>query len=279
MTTLDDKLLGEKQHNYCSSSSGSDDENDSNDEDNQHPSQTNEETRESCVIRSNGKATQNTGPKGVIHDWKQYRLESEQQENLQQQRTVKLAYNSTVQSNPLTDDNTMEAINDEQFLESYRKKRIDEIQAKQEKLLKDSNRLFGKVIEMNRENFVEMIDVEGDNDTLILVLIYSLNEKSSRNAKSSFSTFSKYHKTIKCCQIETHMAELSINFSMKACPSILCYQRKDLVHSFINLADILPKDFDAIDLEQFLYEQSIIDSKLCELSDDDDDEEVDDVDE
>uniref|UniRef100_A0A1I8FVF0 Phosducin domain-containing protein n=1 Tax=Macrostomum lignano TaxID=282301 RepID=A0A1I8FVF0_9PLAT len=69
--SLDDRLLGEKVHNYCSSSSGSDDEGDSGDEagderehrvQQQQPQQQLEEPRE-----WRGAAT-NTGPKGVIDD-------------------------------------------------------------------------------------------------------------------------------------------------------------------------------------------------------------------
>merc|ERR1712029_1017698 len=74
MATLDDKLLGEKLHYYCSSSedeAGSDDENDTN------------SGSSATFIPSQpwDGSSANTGPKGVLKDWQRYKqLEAEMRE-------------------------------------------------------------------------------------------------------------------------------------------------------------------------------------------------------
>uniref|UniRef100_A0A1I8J2J8 Phosducin domain-containing protein n=1 Tax=Macrostomum lignano TaxID=282301 RepID=A0A1I8J2J8_9PLAT len=107
--SLDDRLLGEKVHNYCSSSSGSDDEGDSGDEagderehkvQQQQPQQQLEEPRE-----WRGAAT-NTGPKGVIDDeflvqYRRQRIEEMRQSLAQRKlfgRVVHLDRGSFVQA-------------------------------------------------------------------------------------------------------------------------------------------------------------------------------------
>jgi len=73
MATLDDKLLGEKLHYYCSSS----EEEDNNDDDDKKTSK-NAETSESSAAQPPTNEGPNTGPKGVIEDWRRYKqLETE----------------------------------------------------------------------------------------------------------------------------------------------------------------------------------------------------------
>ena len=78
MATLDDKILGEKTHYYCSSSE--DEGEDDKEQGESTPSAQNAPTE--------GVAT-NTGPKGVIKDWQRYKqLKTEERE---EQEAEKLA--------------------------------------------------------------------------------------------------------------------------------------------------------------------------------------------
>ena len=68
MATLDDKLLGEKLHYYCSSSEDEEENEPKNNED------------DSNVVQLNPNK-HNTGPKGVLDDWRRYKqLEVEKRE-------------------------------------------------------------------------------------------------------------------------------------------------------------------------------------------------------
>ena len=67
MATLDDKLLGEKLHYYCSSSEDEEENEPKNEDD-------------SNVVQLNPNE-HNTGPKGVLDDWRRYKqLEVEKRE-------------------------------------------------------------------------------------------------------------------------------------------------------------------------------------------------------
>lgn len=86
--SLDDKLLGEKVDNYCSSS---EDEGDGNDSDgdckgNAYTSQATFIPDRKPETEYSGRSA-NTGPKGVINDWREFkRLETEQREEQELER-------------------------------------------------------------------------------------------------------------------------------------------------------------------------------------------------
>ena len=87
--SLDDKLLGEKVDNYCSSSED-EHEGDSGDEEgsNNQPSQTPTFVPEAKINDYTGNST-NTGPKGVINDWREFkRLETEKREGQEREKAA-----------------------------------------------------------------------------------------------------------------------------------------------------------------------------------------------
>ena len=84
---MDDKLLGEKTHYYCSSSEDEGSDADSGDEGGKQ-AKVKEPTfiPEPKLQEYSGSCT-NTGPKGVINDWREFkRMESEQRDNQEQER-------------------------------------------------------------------------------------------------------------------------------------------------------------------------------------------------
>lgn len=72
MATLDDKLLGEKLHYYCSSSE---------DEDGDEQGEQARGAAEAAPPPPMNSGGANTGPKGVIEDWRRFKqLETEKRE-------------------------------------------------------------------------------------------------------------------------------------------------------------------------------------------------------
>ena len=103
MATLDDKLLGEKLHYYCSSS--------------EDEAEDNEPAGQGSVapVSSDGGAAMNTGPKGVIKDWQRYKqLEREERS---EQEAEKLALAKRLALTCRTDREDQEAKNKEQSLD------------------------------------------------------------------------------------------------------------------------------------------------------------------
>uniref|UniRef100_H3C1H4 Phosducin domain-containing protein n=1 Tax=Tetraodon nigroviridis TaxID=99883 RepID=H3C1H4_TETNG len=71
MTTLDDKLLGEKLQYYYSSSEDEGSDNEDAERDNKTIRDANVEEPE--IDHSADGSAVNTGPKGVINDWRKYK--------------------------------------------------------------------------------------------------------------------------------------------------------------------------------------------------------------
>ncbi len=78
MATLDDKLLGEKLHYYCSSSEDEDGDEQDDDHGEARGARGGAEPAPPPPPNSSGA---NTGPKGVIEDWRRFKqLETEKRE-------------------------------------------------------------------------------------------------------------------------------------------------------------------------------------------------------
>lgn len=84
--SLDDKLLGEKVENYCSSSEDEGEEG-SGEECVKPPVDKEPQFIPENQVDSYNRRCTNTGPKGVINDWREFkRLEAEQREEQELQR-------------------------------------------------------------------------------------------------------------------------------------------------------------------------------------------------
>ena len=132
MLSLDDKLLGERVDNYCSSS-------ESEDGDSAAEVSSDEESVlqpppvEYKSIPRAGKATMQTGPKGVIEDWKQYRRMKYEEEERNAAKRDELIKKLSLTCDPKKDEESTSAEldeNDKEFLKWYNQKRIRELQHK-----------------------------------------------------------------------------------------------------------------------------------------------------
>lgn len=137
MATLEDKILGEKLHNYCSSSEDSGQENsDSECEETVSKSITNEPSSQPDINKWEGTST-NTGPKGVITDWQKFKqLESEKNRMAELEKielakkltlTVQSALDEERAKEALEDPDLAELLKDDDFLVTYQKQRMQEL--------------------------------------------------------------------------------------------------------------------------------------------------------
>lgn len=128
MATLEDKILGEKLHNYCSSSEESDSEEDKG-------GRIVEEPQTPEINKWEGTST-NTGPKGVLKDWQRYKqLENEKRVDDDKEKialmkkltlTVQSALDEEREKAQLDDPDLAELLDDE-FLVNYQKQRMQEM--------------------------------------------------------------------------------------------------------------------------------------------------------
>lgn len=249
MTTLDDKLLGEKRQYYCSSSS---EENSDDDSENARARPISEQPESTNNAEWNG-ASRNTGPKGVIEDWQRFKqLRREQLEETDKER-VELFKKLSLTCAP---DGELE--NDEKFLLEYRKQRM------QEMMLQYDNRAerFGTVVDIQSpDDFLKTIDEE-DKNTTIIVHVHDNSNSACKKINEVLIILAEQYKNIKFCKVLTTTAGLSLHFKISGIPALLVYRDKHIIGNFIRLTDELGDEFCESDVENFLIENNILSNKV-----------------
>ncbi|CAK9816903.1 Phosducin-like protein [Anthophora plagiata] len=268
MSTLEDKILGEKLHYYCSSSS-EDEENDSAESDketeNEKYSQIITDTIEPSFSEWDGTSS-NTGPKGVIKDWQRYKqLQAEKKEEQQKERlelinklslTCRSSLDEEKEKIMQTDPELAELLVDE-FLLEYQRQRMKEMLARTEKLR------FGSVINLETtDQFLEAIDNE-DKCVTIVVHIYEYNVPGCEAMNGSLIFVAEDYPFVKFCKILGSVAGLSKHFKKEGVPALLVYKAGQVIGNFVHVTDYLGVDFYASDVEAFLIEHGMLTDKNC----------------
>ncbi|XP_030062819.1 phosducin-like protein isoform X2 [Microcaecilia unicolor] len=271
MTTLDDKLLGEKLQYYYSSS-----DEDSEKENHQAPTFHEPGVRKSKVNKDGSSV--NTGPKGVINDWRRFKqLETEQHEQQckeleqliqklsvtcrshldeqkeeQKQKDLgeKISRKMTVQEYSLQDEE------DEEFLQQYRKQRMQEMRKQLHK-----GQQFQQVFEITSgEGFLDTIDKEHKN-TLIMIHIYEDGIPGSDSLNGCMICLANEYPMVKFCRVKSSLIGASTRFTSSALPAFLVYKGCELIGNFVRVTDQLGEDFFALDLETYLQECGLLPEK------------------
>lgn len=276
MTTLDDKLLGEKLQYYYSSS---EDEDDHKDKDRGGGAPAGGPVPADAKLAGEGFSI-NTGPKGVINDWRRFKqLETEQREE-QCQEVEKLIKKLSMTCRSQLDEEKeqrkqkdlqekisgkitlkeMAMMNgekdDEEFLQQYRKQRMEEMRRRLHK-----GPQFRQVFEIpSGERFVDMIDKERKS-TLIIVHIYEDGIPGTDAMHGCMICLASEYPAVKFCRVKSSVIGASRRFTKNALPTLLIYKGGDLVGNFVRVTDQLGEDFFAVDLEAFLQECGLLPAK------------------
>ncbi|XP_053213581.1 phosducin-like protein [Panonychus citri] len=278
MGTLDDKLLGEKKHYYCDSD---DDERDDNDD------------RRSGIFgasggqsRSMGYANQiqsplsptepystNTGPKGVLNDFKRYqelKQERKRSEELSKLKLMeKLSMSCKTYNEELEEKKQQEIVQDEldklmtddsdPFLNEYMKKRMSEMMEEVE--ANRSVRKSGKLIRLTKgEDFLEAIEKEA-KDVLVICHIANESNEGCVAMNGCLQCLASKYPFIKFCALDARSAGMSERFKKQGVPALLIYKNGNLVGNFVRLTDEFGEDFYASDVESFLIEHGFLPDK------------------
>ncbi|XP_017772860.1 PREDICTED: phosducin-like protein [Nicrophorus vespilloides] len=265
MATLEDKILGEKLHNYCSSSEDEYSDCDNSDSEEGKVKGTKEEAPQLPEPNKWEGSSTNTGPKGVIKDWQRFKqLEAEKRVDDEKERielmkkltlTVQSALDEEKAKNE--DPDLAELLNDD-FLLNYQKQRMQEMLQQTEHNLK-----FGKLIYLNNgDEYLDAIDNE-NKAVKIVVHIYENNVPACRLMNEAFEELSKIYQSVKFCAIIGSHAGLSRCFKNNGVPAILIYKAGQVVGNFVRLTDDLGNDFDVEDVQGYLVEHGMLDDKTC----------------
>lgn len=264
MATLEDKILGNKMQHYCSSSEdeGSDDESRSGDEEGNSPPTSVPSAEPPPVNNWNGSAS-NTGPKGVLEDWRRFKqLEAENREEMAKERialakkltlSVKTDREESKEKETQDIEDELNELIDEDFLLQYQKQRMNELMAQLQKTSK-----FGRVITLNsQEEFLNAIDKE-DPKVTVIIHLHDNKTVACGTMNGCLDVLAGEYPSYKFCKILADIAGLSKHFRVEGVPAILVYKGGQIIGNFVSLSNELGNDFFATDVERFLIEYGIL---------------------
>lgn len=250
MATLDDKLLGEKLHNYCSSS------------DEEEVEEVNADS--SVPVPTSEGSSSNTGPKGVLKDWQRYKqLETERREEAQAEKIAlakKLNFSCKTareedeekERERIIEEELEEILNDD-YMQEYMQRRMNE-------MIKSGKpqKKFGKVVNLHDgQQFLDAIDDE-EKTCSVIILIYEANIEACQTMLGCIKCLAQDYPSVKFCQIAGSAAGLSKHFMVSGVPALLIYRAGQLLASFVSLTDQLGENFYATDVESFLIEHALL---------------------
>ncbi|XP_055548008.1 phosducin-like protein [Wyeomyia smithii] len=270
MVTLEDKILGEKVHNYCSSSE--------DEADNDHSSTDNKTSgnaKSSLQFVPENKlkdqtffsaCTANTGPKGVINDWQRFKqLEAEKREHQEKEKLELIKKLSIITCSDSKNENTdsqqqliddLADTDDDNFLLEYQKKRMSEMLA-----LAGKQPAFGVLLEIeNGVEFLKAVDNEQKSVTVI-IHIYDSNNNACKNMNDALVDLATEYTNVKFCKFKSSIAGLSMTFKVSGLPALLVYKAGQIIGNFVRLTDDLTDDFNTSDVESFLIEVGMLPDK------------------
>ncbi|TGZ49784.1 Phosducin-like protein [Temnothorax longispinosus] len=274
MSTLEDKILGEKLHYYCSSSSSEDEGNNSGDSDKECDDCYIREKAIYCLLYTSRcniprlHIQNGMGPPVTqdLKDWQRYKQleaekrESQEKERLQLIKKLSLTCRSTLDEEKEkmneADPELADLLTDE-FLLEYQRQRMKEMLAKTKKLY------FGKVIDLeNTDQFLQAIDEE-DKSVIVIVHIYEDNVAGCEAMNGCLISLAEEYPYVKFCRILGSVAGLSKQFKKFGVPTLLAYKNGQVIGNFVHVTDHLGTDFYSSDVEAFLIEHGILTDKNC----------------
>lgn len=204
-----------------------------------------------------------TGPKGVKedHDFhkKQERARQREKQLSDYQKRSNAALSSGwLQRTIAEESNKEEAEEEDDFMKQYRQKRIAELtrasQASQ----------FGRVVELNINNYIRSIDGENP-DVKVLIHLYDLNNEASRLVDTFFPSLAAIYRNTKFCRIAVHEADP--DFDLIGLPAVLVYKGGHLEISLIRMIDEIPGWANSNrctlrDFEEYLVLQDVLDDQF-----------------
>lgn len=269
MATLEDKILGNKLENYCSSSED-EDEGGYEDACGESTAGTSAPPAGATFYKNDEKWTgssANTGPKGVIKDWQRFKqLETEkneekERERLQLMKKLSITANTSAEDKQQRDQDTFDAelaelLSDDTLLEFQRQRMCEMMQRC------GQQQQFGKIIALNNgDDFLNAVDKEGAL-TSVIIHIYENHLTACKVMNKCLITLAEEYPQVKFCKIFGSVAGLSKDFKSGGIPALLVYKAGNLIGNFVRVSDELGgDDFFASDVESFLIEHGMLPDK------------------
>ncbi|KAM6455700.1 phosducin [Liasis olivaceus] len=214
-----------------------------------------------------------TGPKGVINDWRKFKLESEDQDNLPLSKKEILIrqISSPHCSHGRNDKDTRERASRKMSMQEYELLNDKEddscLQQYRKRCMKNMHQRlsfgpkYGYLSELqDGKQFLEAVEKE-HKTTTVIVHIYEDDIKDCEALNSSLTSLAAEYSTVKFCKIKASNTGAGDRFSSDVLPTLLVYKGGELVSNFISVTDQFNGEFFAIDVETFLNEYGLLPEK------------------
>ncbi|XP_029905848.1 phosducin b [Myripristis murdjan] len=221
-----------------------------------------------------------TGPKGVINDWRRFKLESMDQENLPPAKRELLRQMSSPHR---PKDDSRASLNrkmsvqeyellkdeDEACLKKYRKRCMQEMHDK----LSFGPKFEGVHDLDSGEAFLQVIEKE-HHSTVVIVHIYKVGVKGCEQLNNCLDCLAAEYPTVKFCRIDAVASGAGERFSDEVLPTLLVYKAGELIGNFLACTEHLNEEFFATDVEAFLNGYGLLPEKELQGPADDEENDV-----
>ncbi|XP_038650518.1 phosducin-like isoform X1 [Scyliorhinus canicula] len=210
----------------------------------------------------------NTGPKGVINDWRKFKLGSENKEITPSNKRQLLRQLSSPYQSLSKDKDTQDKFSRKMSVQEYemtqgkedetclRKYRRQCMQEMHQQLSFGPN--FGVVYDLeNGEQFLEVIEKELKKTT-VMVSIYEDGMKGCDSLINCLTCLAMEYPLVKFCKIKASNTGASDRFPNHVLPVLLVYKAGELIGNFIHITEQLGEEFFAVDVESFLNEYGLL---------------------
>ncbi|KAG7250516.1 hypothetical protein CRUP_008269, partial [Coryphaenoides rupestris] len=205
-------------------------------------------------------------PKGVINDWRRFKLESMDQESLPPAKRELLRQMSSPQNpnDPRSGGNRKMSFQeyellkeeDEGCLKQYRKRSMKEMHEK----LSFGPKFEGVHDLDSGEAFLEVIEKE-HHSTVVVVHIYKAGVKGCEELNGCLDCLATEYPTVKFCRIDAVSSGAGERFSDEVLPTLLVYKAGELLGNFLACTQRLNEEFFATDVEAFLNGYGLLPEK------------------
>lgn len=218
-------------------------------------------------------AVTHTGPKGVINDWRKFKLESMDQEALPANKRELLRQMSSPQK---PNEGSLGSLNrkmsvqeyellkedDEQCLRKYRKQCMQDMHER----LSFGPKFEGVYDLENGEAFLEVIEKE-HRLTIVVVHIFKESVKGCDALNSCLDCLAAEYPTVKFCRINAAVTGAGEQFSDDVLPAVLVYKAGEMLGNFLAVTQHFNEEFFATDVEAFLNDYGLLPEKELRLGD------------
>ncbi|XP_039176551.1 phosducin isoform X1 [Crotalus tigris] len=214
-----------------------------------------------------------TGPKGVINDWRKFKLESQDEDHLPPSKRELLIrqISSPYKCQSRDHRDTREKVSRKMSVQEYELLNVEEdedcLQQYRKSCMKNMHERLsfaprhGYLSDLqDGKEFLEAVEKE-HKATTVIVHIYEDDIKECEALNSSLTSLAVEYSTVKFCKLKAANTGAGDRFSSDVLPTILVYKGGELVSNFISVTDQLNGEFSAKDVETFLNEYGLLPQK------------------